>query len=52
MTDQENKSNLKGITSLLYDNKLNVVINSYENSLLIRIFYNFDYITSIKPKSD
>ena len=42
------KSNLNAITSLYYDERLNVIISSDANSLVMRKIYDFEYLNSIK----
>jgi hypothetical protein len=42
------KSNLNAITSLNYDERLNIIISSDANYLSIRKEYDFEYLNSIK----
>ena len=44
------KSNKNAITSLYYDEKLNIIISSDINTLSIRKIYDFEYLNSIKIK--
>ena len=46
------KSNLNAITSLYYDERLNVIISSDVNSIAIRKVYDFEYLNSITIKEN
>ena len=46
------KSNINPITSLYYDERLNIIISSDVNSLAIRKMYNFEYLNSISIKEN
>ena len=41
------KSNKNSITAILYNKKLNIIISSDNNSVVIRSFYDFEFLTYI-----
>ena len=41
------KSNKNNITAMLYNKKLNIVISADNNSIIIRSFYDFEFLTFI-----
>ena len=41
------KSNCNNITAMAYNKKLNIVISTDNNSIVIRSFYDFEFLTNI-----
>jgi hypothetical protein len=41
------KSNFNNITAMVYNKKLNIVISTDNNSIIIRSFYDFEFLTNI-----
>ena len=44
------KSNKNNITAILYNKKLNIIISTDNNSIIIRSFYDFEFLTYIDIK--
>ena len=44
------KSNKNNITAMLYNKKLNIIISADNNSIVIRSFYDFEFLTYINIK--